>query len=84
MTQRKRELTKTLISPRCPFCGEKQGYDEARPSKPRIVGDTGSRHTEWNTECRACGQRIIWSMQFGNGSLEELAIGNARYSWSKP
>lgn len=64
--------------PPCPYCGERQAYDEARPSRPVIITEqaydprrpVGHRwhnvkRTTWNTECRACGRRITWSILLG-------------------
>ncbi len=49
-------------APPCPYCGERQAYSDARPSRPyvRVVGTT--RETQYDTECRACGKRLIWSI----------------------
>lgn len=78
----------------CPFCGEQQSYTEARPSKPRVIQTElrrqadgtwrAARETVYDTECRACGERIVWSMSFGSGSMSEILTGAARYHWSKP
>lgn len=75
--------------PRCPYCGECQAYEETRPSKPIVVvHNRGSiaeeRETQYNTHCRKCGRRIVWGMQYGNGTLQQLATGRPRYSWSRP
>jgi hypothetical protein len=86
----------TDIKPPCPFCGERQGQDEARPSKPRVVvrkawerahkaGEAKTiRETVYDTHCRACGERIDWSWRYGNGGFADLATGKATYFWSKP
>ena len=83
-----------IKSPACPHCGERQAYDDARPSKPIVVkhGDlvrvcgrfVWKPTTMWHTHCRACDERIIWSMQYGSGSISELMTGKASYSWAKP
>jgi DNA-directed RNA polymerase subunit RPC12/RpoP len=57
------------MNPSCPYCGERQAYQEARPTKPRIIkywdytpqrGTYEKRETVWDTECRNCSQRIVW------------------------
>ena len=67
--------------PACPYCGERQGYDEARPSRPHVVvrkawerphkpGQVQTvRETEYFTECRACGRRINWGMDLGEVNI---------------
>lgn len=70
--------------PPCPYCGERQAYDEARPSKPHVIRIAGKRETEYFTECRSCGQRIIWGFKYGDGSLAQLGTGRVTYHWSKP
>ncbi len=77
-----------MPEPACPYCGERQGYDDARPSKPYVVScNMGlgrvEKHTQWNTHCRACEQRIIWGFTFGNGTLAQMNRP-AVYHWSKP
>lgn len=77
----------STAKPACPYCGEHQGYDEARPSRPRVM-----RYPDWNgrrfyekretvydTECRACGQRIVWALSF---TLRDKS--KAWNSWEKP
>lgn len=64
--------TDTPSPPTCPFCGERQSRDEARPSKPilsqpRLEWRRGGRFvtvrdTYWHTHCRSCDERIIWSV----------------------
>lgn len=67
--------------PPCPYCGERQRYSEARPSRPTVRVDpcTRQRSTEWHTECRACGQRITWAMSF-----RLTKRSKAIYSWECP
>jgi hypothetical protein len=77
---------KTVARPACPYCGEQQGYDEATPSKP-VLGPkymdgvhngkiVWKRDTFFNTHCRACGQRIVWSVR--------LYPRPARPRWGRP
>jgi predicted RNA-binding Zn-ribbon protein involved in translation (DUF1610 family) len=68
----------------CPYCGTEQAYVDARPSRPRVVTIGGARETMYDTECRECGQRIVWSMRLGNGSIADLFAGKASYRWEKP
>lgn len=71
--------------PPCPYCGEHQRYDEATPSKPLVSAPYQTyehghsrtrRDTYWHTHCRACGRRIIWSVQ--------LSPQQGKMSWSTP
>lgn len=63
-------------NPPCPYCGERQTYDESTHVWPRK-----GRHAE--THCRKCGERIIFGFQYGSGSLAEIGHAEPRYSWSK-
>lgn len=72
-------------SPACPFCGERQAYDEARPSKPIVSAPyktwergrfVTKRDTQWNTHCRGCGEQIVWGESF-------YPVAGVK-SWSKP
>lgn len=72
-------------APPCPYCGERQAYDEARPSKPMLSEPRRDwqggrmvtvRDTIWHTHCRACGERIVWSVEhWPNRGVTQ---------WSKP
>ncbi len=81
--------------PPCPYCGEHQARDEARPSKPYVDTDYALRRgrfvrikkTYWNTECRTCGKLIVWGCLVG--TFNERGFVNApcddrRFSWGKP
>mgnify|MGYP001580771444 CR=1 FL=1 len=84
------------MTPPCPFCGERQSLDEARPSKPRVVtrkawerphkaGCVNTiRETVYDTHCRSCGERMIWGFTYGCGRMHEIATATVRYHWSKP
>lgn len=85
-----------MNSPACPYCGERQTKDEARPSKPRVVtrkawerphraGQVRTiRETVYDDHCRACDERIVYGFTLGDGSLSAIATGYPRYHWSKP
>jgi predicted RNA-binding Zn-ribbon protein involved in translation (DUF1610 family) len=92
-------MTRTLhgsTQAACPWCGERQSYDEARPSKPilgpkrweydrRMRRTRQVRDTSWHTHCRACGERIIWSVPFGAITLGgEFVKSQEVPSWVKP
>lgn len=71
--------------PPCPFCGTRQRYEDARPSKPLVSAPYMAyehgrmrqrRDTYWNTHCVSCGERIIWTMT--------LAPVAGIKGWSKP
>lgn len=96
MAGMKTDTMKKTPRPPCPYCRHEQGYDEARPSRPRVVtrkaweqrhkaGHVKTvRETVYDTECRECGKRIVWSVKLGNGSLAQMATGRAVCHWSRP
>lgn len=75
-------MTAQVARPPCPYCGERQSYDEARPSKPRVMsgGWRMPRVTVWDTECRSCGRRLVWAMPLGTFQLMRGKPGN----WVRP
>lgn len=71
--------------PSCPYCGERQSKDEARPSRPILGLRIGKepRPTHYNDHCRSCGKQIVFGFTFGNGDISQFHMP-ARYYWSKP
>lgn len=78
--------------PPCPYCGEHQSYDEARPSKPIVFRDyqvvrgrlIPTMQTRYDTHCRACDQRIVYGVEVATWNGKEMDESHAgEASWSK-
>jgi len=65
------DLSAAWLLEHCPYCGERQSYQEAKPSKPYVVKYWGLEpETRFDTLCRACSKRMVWHEVCGtaNGS----------------
>ena len=68
-------MAKTPHRPKCPVCGTRQGYDEAKQVERTLTVGRDSIRTF--TACKNCDKTIVWSVQI-------LAGGSGLAVWRLP